>query len=32
MGKNDNFSHFAKAVHKKRRYVATPKFTKNWCF
>ena len=31
--KNDNFSHFAKhRLIKKKRFVATPLLTKNWCF
>ena len=31
--KNDNFSHFAKhSFTKKKRFVATPLLTKNWCF
>ena len=31
--KNDNFLHFAKhKLIKKKRFVATPLFTKNCCF
>ena len=32
--KNDNFSHFPKHrfIKKKKRFVATPRLTKNWCF